>query len=301
MADIQWIKLSTDVFNNRKIKAIEDMPDGDALLVIWFKLLVLAGETNDNGLVYFTRDIPFTNELLSTQFNKSLPTIQLALATFVRFGMINIVNDIICVSNWEKYQNVDGLDKVREQTRKRVAEYRDRQKALLTGNNNDCEHCNVTNNDDVTLRNGTDKEIDIDIEKDNKEEINKEDLEFLNSMSKKHDISNKKQAKTTDKRGLVSVLDENSISGELRDALIDFIDMRDKKKRPLTQRAFRSVINKLFKLSDDYSIQIKIVDQALEHSWDTVYELKNGYQGNRVGANGVKLADTEDHSLDGIF
>ena len=75
--DVKWIQLSTDVFNNRKIKQLEQMPDGDALIIIWFKILVLAAEINDYGLVYFTKDLPYTDQLLATQFNKPLATIQL--------------------------------------------------------------------------------------------------------------------------------------------------------------------------------------------------------------------------------
>jgi len=144
MAEIKWIKLSTDIFDNRKIKQIETMPDGDALVVIWLKLLILAGEVNDGGAVYFTHDIPYTDQLLATQFNRPLSTVQLALKTFKSFGMIDIVDDLILVSNWERYQNIEGMEKIREQTRKRVQKYRE---------NKQIDSCNVT----VTLRNATDK------------------------------------------------------------------------------------------------------------------------------------------------
>lgn len=144
MANVQWIKITTDIFDNRKIKQIENMPDGDALVVIWLKLLILAGNINDGGCVYFTKDIPFTDQLLATEFNRPIATIQLALTTFERFGMIEIVDDVIFVSNWERYQNIEGMDRIREQTRKRVAKHREKQR-LLQGN--------VT----VTQGNATDK------------------------------------------------------------------------------------------------------------------------------------------------
>lgn len=147
-SEIKWIKLSTDVFNNRKIKQIEQMPDGDSLIVIWIKLLVLAGKTNHDGTVYFTEDIPYTDQLLSVQFGRPLSTIQLALSTFVRFGMIEIVNDLIMVSNWEKYQSVDGMDKIREQNRLRKQKSRERQR-LLSANHDEASrdgHVTVTQN-----------------------------------------------------------------------------------------------------------------------------------------------------------
>lgn len=156
MSEAKWIKLQTNIFDNRKIRQIEHLPDGDSLIVIWLKILVLAGATNDNGNIYFTPEIPYTDQLLATEFNRPLSTVQFALQTFERFGMIEIINEIIHVSNWERYQNVEGMEKVREQTRQRVAAFRER-KAL---------ECNVTSNVTVTQCNATDKEEEKEIEKE---------------------------------------------------------------------------------------------------------------------------------------
>lgn len=167
MADVKWIKIVTDIFDNRKIRQIEKMPEGDSIIVIWMKLLCLAADTNDKGYVYFTEEIPYTEQMLATQFDRPLSTVQLALRTFQSFKMIDIINDIIHVSSWERYQNADGLEKIRAQTRKRVAEHRARVKAL---------GCNVTGNVTETHGNAIDidKDIDIDIDKDiDKEKDNK--------------------------------------------------------------------------------------------------------------------------------
>ena len=168
MSDGKWIKMSTDLFDNRKIKQIEAMPDGDSLVVIWLKLLILAGEINDGGAVYFTRNIPYTDQLLATQFNRPLATIQLALQTFQRFGMIEITENILQITNWEKYQNVEGLDKVREQNRLRNIQYRER-KRLAASNNSDtpCDDdtpSRVTSR--VTSRDATEKEREEEREED---------------------------------------------------------------------------------------------------------------------------------------
>ena len=158
MAEVKWIQITTDIFENRKIKQIEVLPEGDTIIVIWFKLLALAGNINDNGLVYFTKDLPYTDQMLATYFNRPLTTVQLALDIFQKFEMINITDNLLEVSNWEKYQNVEGLERIREQTRKRVAKHRELKKL----------ECNVTCNATVTQSNA----IDIDKEKD----IDKKDI-----------------------------------------------------------------------------------------------------------------------------
>ena len=135
MAEIKWIKIVTDIFDNRKIRQIESLPDGDTIIVIWFKLLCLAGIINDNGNVYITQEIPYTEETLSTQFNRPLKTIQLAMKTFQAFGMIEVIDDILKISNWENYQNIEGMERVREQNRIRKQRQREREKLLLNDGN----------------------------------------------------------------------------------------------------------------------------------------------------------------------
>lgn len=149
MAEVRWIKLYTDIFNNRKIKQIEQLPEGDAILVIWLKLLALAGNVNDGGLVYITDNIPYTEQTLSSEFNKPIATVQLALETFKAFQMIEIVDNFLRISNWERYQNIEGMDKIRAQTRVRVQNFRNRQKQLPSN----VTQCNVT----VTQENRIDK------------------------------------------------------------------------------------------------------------------------------------------------
>ena len=51
MNGVQWIKITTDIFDDEKIQLIESMPEGDTLIVIWFKILVLAGKQNNSGIL----------------------------------------------------------------------------------------------------------------------------------------------------------------------------------------------------------------------------------------------------------
>ncbi|HFD6939700.1 phage replisome organizer N-terminal domain-containing protein, partial [Enterococcus faecalis] len=78
MAEISWIKLKTTMFDDEKIKLIQSMPEADAILVIWIRLLVLAGKTNDEGLIYIQRNMPYTEEMLATLFSKPVNVVRLA-------------------------------------------------------------------------------------------------------------------------------------------------------------------------------------------------------------------------------
>lgn len=142
--EVKWIKITTNIFDDEKIKIIDTMPDRDTLLVIWFKLLAMAGKVNDNGLVYIVEKMPTNAEMLATIFNRPIPTVRLALQTFENFGMIEI-NDHVSIVNWEKHQNIDKLNDMREKNALRQKRHREK-KRIEQGDN-------VT----VTLRNDIDK------------------------------------------------------------------------------------------------------------------------------------------------
>lgn len=142
MPEVKWIKVSTSMFeSSRKIKQIEIMPEGDTILVIWLKLLLLAGNINDGGAIYLTPEIPYTEEMLAHELRRPLNTVRMALSVFERFGMIEIIDDILHLSSWERYQNIDGLDKIREQNRFRQQKRRDKVRKALIGDGGVCEYC----------------------------------------------------------------------------------------------------------------------------------------------------------------
>ena len=134
MAEVKWIKIVTDIFDDEKILLIESLPDRDSIIVVWFKLLCMAGKQNNGGVFILGGKIPYTDEMLATIFRRPINTVRLALETFEKFGMIEIIEDTIIIPNWDKHQNLEKLEKVREQTRKRVAKHKEKQKALASGN-----------------------------------------------------------------------------------------------------------------------------------------------------------------------
>ena len=170
MSDVKWIKIVTDIFDNRKIRQIEVMPEGDSILVIWFKLICLSGKINDNGMVYFTQDIPYTEEMLATQFNRPLPTVRLALKTFQAFGMVEIVDNFLHLPSWEKYQSADKLERIRSKNAERQARFKARKRAALSEGN-----ASVTL--PVTHGNAVEREEDKerDIEKEREKEKEREE------------------------------------------------------------------------------------------------------------------------------
>lgn len=129
-SEVRWIKIVTDIFDDEKILLIESMPESDGIIVIWFKLLCLAGKQNNNGVFMLNDRVPYTEEMLSHIFRRPLNTVRMALKVFEQYGMIEIVNDTIMIPNWAKHQQLDKLEKRREYQRNLMAERRASQKKI---------------------------------------------------------------------------------------------------------------------------------------------------------------------------
>lgn len=180
MAEVKWIKIVTDIFDDEKILLIESLPDSDAIIVIWFKLLCFAGKQNNKGVLMLNDRIAYTDEMLATIFRRKKSTVKMALQVFEDFGMIEIVDGVITIPNWEKHQNIDSMERIREQNRVRQARFKEKQKLLsdnvnsvnnnVTNNVIDNAINNVTDNVNVNQDNATDKEEDKEKEKDKEED-----------------------------------------------------------------------------------------------------------------------------------
>lgn len=166
MAEITWIKLRTDMFDNTKIRLIEKLPEGDTILVIWVKLLAAAGKANCNGYIMLSENIPMNVEEMAVIFDRPLNTVRLAIEAFKRYGMIEVDDsEIIRIKNWETHQNIDGMERIREQNRIRKQKQREREKNKELPAPKQDNH--VTKNAGHTMsRDSHDTETDIDLDKD---------------------------------------------------------------------------------------------------------------------------------------
>lgn len=129
-SDVKWIKITTSVFDDEKILLIESLPEADSIIVIWFKLLCLAGKQNNSGVFMMNDSIPYTDKMLATIFRRKETTVQLALQTFEQFGMIELIDGVVTIPNWGKHQNLDQLEHKKQYMKNYMREYREKQKAI---------------------------------------------------------------------------------------------------------------------------------------------------------------------------
>ena len=157
MAEVKWIKLTTDMFDNRKIRHLRRLPEGNNIVLIWVMLLTMAGRCNSGGMIFLTENIPYSPKMLADELDFEESTVALALKALEQLDMIVTDDGFFTIVGWEEYQNADKLAEIREQTRKRVAKCREK-KLLNQGN--------VTSNATVTVCNAVEEDIEEDKEKE---------------------------------------------------------------------------------------------------------------------------------------
>lgn len=158
MANLQWLKLSTDFFDNNKIKLLESEKDGDTLIRIWIQLLIIAMKCNYQGRLSITEEKPMTVDEFSKIMGKSRKKITKCLEKFEELQMIIIEENFYKIKNWSKYQSVDKLEEIRLQNCLRQQKYREKMKSEKEKSNVTITQTNAK--EEKKIRNRTEKEGD---------------------------------------------------------------------------------------------------------------------------------------------
>ena len=242
MAEVKWIKITTDIFDDEKILMIETLPSADTILVIWFKLLALAGKSNNNGVFMMNNRIPYTEDMLAAIFRRDDKVVKFALNTFEQFGMIEIIDNVITIPNWDKHQSLDAYEKKKERDRKLQAERREKQRSL------------IEKSSDNRLTSG-DSSSDVAVSEEDKE---------------------KDKDKKIKKESSYDAILATVANDDLRELYLEYIKMRKMIKAPMTDRALTMLISKVNDL-EPHSLenQKKLLEIAIMNNWKSVYPLKN--------------------------
>lgn len=251
MADVKWIKITTDIFDDEKILLIETLPEADSLIVIWFKLLCLAGKQNNHGVFLMNDRIPYTDKMLATIFRRSESVVQLALTTFEQFGMIERVEGVITIPNWSKHQTLDQLEARKEYMNNYMKEYREKQKLQIESSKVNSKVYSKVNS---------------------KVNVNEAD-KIREDKNRLEEDKKRKRDASADEVGKM-IKEFSSDDSQLKDSLWAFYEMRKRIKKPLNPYAMKLILNKLREFSDDAAVQVQILNESIVNNWQSVYPLK---------------------------
>lgn len=283
MSEVKWIKITTDMFENRKIRHLRKLPDGNNIVLIWVMLLTLAGKCNAGGMIFLTENIPYTPKMLADELDFEENTVALALDALEKFGMIRR-DGFLVIEDWAAHQNADGLDKIREQTRERVARYREKQKALQSPEEEtDVTLHNVTESYEVTQSNAP--RIRIRIEEDIDKEEDTPIKGGVGGKGKSEDSSPKDKEKQEYTREEFEK-DLSVLSEKTSKVVVSWMKYKKEEwRKPYKRLGAKSLITQVKNHVDKYGEDAVI--QAIRNS------MANGYQGitfDSIGKNFAKKA-----------
>jgi predicted phage replisome organizer len=164
--EVKWIQLKTAFFEDDKTDFIMSLPEADSVIVIWMRILTLAGKCNAGGFILLTENIPYTMEMLAHKTRKPINTVKMALEVLTRLEMLSQDDQgRFFVTSWAEEQNVDALNRLRENGKNRVARHRENKKLTcnVTSNVTETENEQKTEPSNVTV---TPLDIDIELDKE---------------------------------------------------------------------------------------------------------------------------------------
>lgn len=249
MAEVKWIKITTDIFDDEKILLIESLPDSYAIITVWFKLLCLAGKQNNSG-VFMMGQIAYTDNMLATIFRMKESTVTMALQTFKQFGMVEIVDGVITIPNWNKHQSLDAYEKKKERDRLYQAERRAAQKALIEQSSDS----NATQSSYVAVSD-KEKEKEVDREEDKK---------------------SKRETTTTLFNRL---LPEYQFSDALQAKLAEWIAYKQERREPYKEQGMKALLRQIENNALTYgdAAVCSLIEDSMSNGWKGIIfdRLKN--------------------------
>lgn len=232
-----WIRLKTDFFNENAIDFLLSQKNGCDYVVLYQMLCLKCANTN--GFLHSVVGemiIPYDIEKIVRDTKYfNFDTVTVALELYKKLGLIYTSENNILAIS--NYDEMVGSE-TKYAVQKR--EYRKRK-----------SEDNLLDNDKTM----SDKRI----------EYRDKSIDIKNNIKEK----DKKEKET-----YVSIVSRYTQNLALSNSLKDFVEMR-KKMKGFTTRALELALNKLDQLASDDETKIKIVNQSVENSWKSFYELKN--------------------------
>lgn len=252
--EVKWIKLNVGMFDGNSFKRIKKAKIGgesfrDKLTAVWFELMDFAGKCNAGGQLIESSEIPFASiEDIAIMIDRETDELQLCMNYFINNGMVTLIDDVYMLTNWSRYQNEDGLEKIREQNRKRQAKFKQNQK-LLASQNTD----NVMVTLPLTLGNATEEEIEEEIEEETEEDKDKKKKETSNDL-------------------FLKLVLNYSFSDSLKSKASDWIKYKSEKNHPYKEMGMKALLSRIEKHSKIYGDDAvcDLIDECMSCGWQGI-------------------------------
>ena len=241
-----WFKLKEGFFDEKQIKYLRKLPEGDKLIIVYLKMQLKSLRTE--GLIKYDNIMPSNVEELAMILDEDVNIVALALKALEKTKAIEILDDgSLYMLAMQDLIGKEGA------SAERVRKFRERQNQLALHGNTSVTNCNT----EIEIE----KELELDIEK-----------------------NIKKREKNVSMDALHAIIDAYTPNQQLSIELKNHLEVRKTKKSALTRRAVELSLQKLDSLVEKLPSykqeeeKIKIVQQSIDSGWIGFFEIKNKQQ-----------------------
>ena len=253
-----WLKLKKDFFKRHDIQIIESMPHGIEISHFYLKLMLES--IDHDGELRFSEEIPYSNEMLASITHISPDIVDSAMKVLSDLRLIRIDEDGTIII--EKVTSMVGYETEWAKKKREFREKKGQKEDNVLSMSSECPP-NV-----LSMSSG---------------ERTMSDKSKSKRKSKSIDIKRNIKEKEI---SLSDVLEEQVPDEKLKKAFLDFIEMRELIKKPLTPQALKLAIGKVSELSGgDVEKAVQIIDQSVLNNWQGLYPLKTESVGRSTQTN----------------
>ncbi|MBW9154258.1 phage replisome organizer N-terminal domain-containing protein [Clostridium estertheticum] len=251
-----WLKLKEDFFRQKEIKKLRKIAGGDTYTIIYLKMQLLSLK-KEGRLNFDGIEDNFAAEM-ALEIDEEFENVQVTIMYLIKFGLLEELNE-------NEYLMKNATLSIGNETQgaERVRRFREKEKLLL---------CNAPVTKCNTEIREKRKELDIELE-----------------------IEIDKKKKLTIKHSLSLLISDYTKNEELKNTLVNFIEMRKANKSTPTDKALTLIFNKLNKLANTDNDKIAILEQSIMNSWKSIFEIKEGKYGSSKQNN--ESSSTEDYDF----
>ena len=162
-----WLKLKEDFFDEKQIKFLRSLPEGDKLVIVYLKMQLKSLRTE--GFIKYDQILPSGEEELAMILDEDTNVVKLTVGALLRMGAVEKLDDgsfyMIAM------QNLIGKE---GESAERVRQFRKKQEQLALQCNTCVTKCNTEI--EIDKEKEIEQEIELDIEKDKKKNQKYDDI-----------------------------------------------------------------------------------------------------------------------------
>jgi phosphopantetheinyl transferase (holo-ACP synthase) len=157
--NVSWFKVNANFDKDDRVAFVERNRNGGVAIYHYIKLNCIAARCNQDGGIFITEKIPHTAKTLAKQWGCKEITVKNSLELLISAGLLEVIENVLYISDWYITQSTDKLEEIRKNSRLRQQRYRDNQRLAKEQM---LQNRNVT----VTQRNAVEEDKDKEKEKE---------------------------------------------------------------------------------------------------------------------------------------